>query len=189
VLDTIAGEIFSWVDRHDTWIGTVPDVPRHAKPFARSRERAVRSPPGVRTSLALGSPPDLMPRNREDVENFLHRLNREFFVSDSGTFIVSTGDDGPPIALQVDDPIVLAMVRIGHIPKDEKRQLALFRRVLEYNAHDLAHASYGIDGDELVLDAGLQLQNLDENELGAVLGDIDLALMRHIRGLRELTLD
>ncbi|MBI4956635.1 MAG: CesT family type III secretion system chaperone [Myxococcales bacterium] len=130
-----------------------------------------------------------MPRNRDDIETFLHRLNRSFYVSESGTFIVSSGDGGPPIAVQVDEPIVLAAVHMGHIPKDPTRQLALFRKVLEFNTQDLAHAAYGLDGDELVLDAGLELENLDENELAAVLNDIELALGRHTKELRALALD
>ena len=48
------------------------------------------------------------------------------------------------------------------------------------------HASYCLEGDEIVLSAGLELENLDENELAAVLSDIDLALVRHVPALREL---
>ena len=130
-----------------------------------------------------------MARNRDDVETYLKRLNRTYEVSETGTFLVSSGPDRPMIALHVDDPIVIAFVEIGPLPKDEKRQLALFRQVLAYNVSELIHAAYGIDGDRLVLDAGLQLDNLDENELGAALNDIDLALARHVRRLHELAID
>lgn len=129
-----------------------------------------------------------MPRNADDVETFLYRLNRTF-DSDAGTFLVSSGTDGPPIALRVVEPIVLARVDIGTLPKDEAKQLALFRRLLEYNATDLVHAAYALEGDEIVLSAGLELENVDMNELAAVLSDIDLALARHIKTLRDIALD
>ncbi len=87
-------------------------------------------------------------------------------------------------------PIVAVRVRIGTVPEDEARQVRLFRKLLEYNATDLMHISYGVDGDTVVLSGALELENLDLNELEAVLSDIDLALARHVpvaeRGRREL---
>lgn len=127
-----------------------------------------------------------MPRNAEDVENFLYGLNRTFDREENGMFIVSTGVDLPPVAIRVADPIVLVRVDIGKTPDGHERQAKLFRRLLEYNGGDLMHASYCLEGDEIVLSAGLELENLDENELAAVLSDIDLALVRHVPALREL---
>jgi hypothetical protein len=129
-----------------------------------------------------------MPRTAEDVESFLYRLDRTF-DSEGGTYLVSTGVDRPPVALRVMDPIVVARLDIGKAPEDEKKQLAVFRKLLEYNATDLAHASYGLEDGEIVLSAGLELENLDMNELAAILSDIDLALARHIKELRELVGD
>jgi hypothetical protein len=129
-----------------------------------------------------------MPRTAEDVETFLYRRNRTF-DSEGGTFLVSTGVDGPPVAVRVVDPIVVARVDIGKVPDDEKKQLAVYRKLLEYNANDLVRAAYGLEGGEIVLSAGLELENLDINELAAALGDIDLALARHIKELRALAGD
>ena len=38
-----------------------------------------------------------MPRNAEDVETFLYRLNRTFERSEESLFLVASGDDGPPV--------------------------------------------------------------------------------------------
>jgi hypothetical protein len=127
-----------------------------------------------------------MPRTAEDVETFLYRLNRTFEAGEGGFYMVSSGSDGPPIVVYVDDPIVVVRVDIGRVPEDEKRQLALFRRLLEYNGAGLVHASYALEGDKVTLAAGLQLENIDMNELSAVLADIDLALALHLGTLREL---
>jgi hypothetical protein len=127
-----------------------------------------------------------MPRNAEDVENFLYRLNRTFDREDNGMFIVSSGVEGPPIAVRVVDPIVVVRVDIGKVPDGTERQAKVFRQLLEYNGSDLVHSSYCLEGDEIILSAGLELENIDENELAAVLSDIDLALVRHVPILHEL---
>jgi hypothetical protein len=50
------------------------------------------------------------------------------------------------------------------------------------------HASYGIEAGTVVLSAALELENLDMNELEAILSDIDLALARHVPVLHDLAL-
>jgi len=125
-----------------------------------------------------------MPRTAEDVESYLLQLDRRY-ENDAGTFLVSSGADAPPIAIRVAPPIVAVRVAIGPIPKDNSHQVRLFRRLLEYNATDLMHASYGVEGGDVVLAAALELDNLDKNELEAVLSDMDLALARHIGVLRD----
>jgi hypothetical protein len=127
-----------------------------------------------------------MPRTADDVENILYGLNRNFESGGEGTFLVSSGTDGPPIAIHVDDPIVVVRVDIGPVPKDDKRQLPLFRQMLEYNATSLVHCAYALEGGEIVLTSGNALENIDANELAAVFSDIDLALARHVKTLREL---
>lgn len=127
-----------------------------------------------------------MPRNADDVETFLYRLNRNFDSNGEGLFLVSSGADGPPIVVYVDDPIVIMRVDIGNAPKDDARQLAVFRKMLELNATELVHASYALEGDEMVLVAGIPLENVDLNEIAAVLSDMEIAIARHVGTLREL---
>ena len=126
-----------------------------------------------------------MPRNIDDVETFLLRLNRNFERTET-TFVVSGRGDHPPVAVHVAEPIVVVRADIGKVPDDETKQLKLFRALLEYNASDLVHAAYAVEGHEMVLSAGLELENLDLNELAAVLSDIDLALARHVKSLHQI---
>ncbi|HVY48146.1 MAG TPA: CesT family type III secretion system chaperone [Minicystis sp.] len=119
-----------------------------------------------------------MPRTAEDVENYLLQLDRRF-ENDAGTFLVS-GSGNTPIAIRVAPPIVAIRVAIGDVPRDAAHQLKVMRRLLEYNATDLMHVSYGLDADHIVLTAALELENLDLNELEAALSDVDLALARHV---------
>lgn len=125
-----------------------------------------------------------MPRTREDVETYLYQLDRRF-EDQNGTLLVSTGANLPPIAIQVAPPIVVFRVTIGAVPEDATHKLRLFQRLLEHNASDLMHVSYGIEGHTVVLSGALALDNLDINELEATLSDLDLALVRHVPGLFE----
>lgn len=125
-----------------------------------------------------------MPRNAEDVESFLLDLNRTFDRTDGDLFIVSSGAEGPPIFVSVADPVVAVRVDIGKIPENQDTQREVFRMLLELN-QSLLYAGYAIDGDHIVLTAGLELKSLDANEIAAVLSDIDLALARHVGKLRE----
>lgn len=139
-----------------------------------------------------------MPRTAEDVAIHLLTLGRAYEPAEpvsgsgskpgEGTFLLR-GPDGTTIALQVTPPIVAINAHIGPVPKDEKHQLNLYRRLLELNATDLMHAAYGIEGSNVVLSAALPLDNLDVNELDATLSDIDVALVRHTKELAHFARD
>ena len=139
-----------------------------------------------------------MPRTAEDVENYLLQLNRHY-ERDGATFILPSA--GASVTLLVTPPIAALRVDIGSIPREEARLAPFFRKLLEYNATDLMHVSYGLDvsgkrhgaapagvhtPERVVLSGALELENLDMNELEAVLSDIDLALVRHVPVLHEL---
>jgi hypothetical protein len=123
-----------------------------------------------------------MPRTAEDVENYLLQLDRRF-ENDGGTFLLQ--GTGATIAMRVSPPIVAFRVFIGAVPAEEPQKAALFAKLLEYNATDLMHISYGVDHEQVVLSGALELENLDLNELEAVLSDIDLALARHVPALHQ----
>ncbi len=127
-----------------------------------------------------------MPRNADDVETFLYRLNRNFDSNGEGMFLVASTTDGPPIVVYVDDPIIVIRVDVGKAPESAERQLAVFRQMLQFNATELVHASYALEGAEMVLSAGIPLENVDMNEIAAVLEDMEIAITRHVTKLHEL---
>lgn len=133
-----------------------------------------------------------MARNADDVETFLHQLGRSFEKREAtdgeATFLI-TAPNTALMALRVAPPIVAVNVTIGPCPKDEKHQLPTYRRLLELNARDLMHASYGIENGMIVLSAALPLDNLDANELEATLSDIDVALVGHTKELVHMARD
>ena len=126
-------------------------------------------------------------RSVKDVEAYLGRLNRQFHPveGEPATFLISSGEQFPPVALRVDPPLVVLRVHIGDVPKGEP--VGLFRKLLQLNAKGLVHSSYGIDGERIILSAALELENLDFNELEATLDEIDLALAEHVPLLSDLS--
>jgi len=125
-------------------------------------------------------------RSVKDVEAYLERMNRTFESAPGAmeTFLVSAGESYPAIAVRVDPPLVVLRVRIGDVPD---APLDVFRRMLELNARELVHSSYGVDEGHILLSSALELENLDYNELEAALDEIDLALAQQVPGLAALS--
>jgi hypothetical protein len=124
----------------------------------------------------------------EALDAQLTRLGRKFEAAGDGTYLVSMGAGRPPAALRVVPPVIVFRVQIGELLRgtDTTRENALLRRLLTLNASGLLHAGYGLEGNEIVLGAALEVQNMDLNELDAVLSDLDLALTEHVGELRAL---
>src|SRR3954462_7398270 len=129
-----------------------------------------------------------MIQSNEDLEGYLLRLERRFERAEDGTYLLSMGADRPLVALRVAAPVLVAQVDIGQAPADDVAGAVLFRKLLVLNATALVHAAYGIEGENIVLSAALELKNLDLNELEAVLSDLDMALATQVPTLREFGL-
>jgi len=69
------------------------------------------------------------------------------------------------------------------LPNDGARTADLTRRLLELNASDLLHGSYGIQNEQIVLTEALELSALDYEEFLASYESMTLALASHLREL------
>jgi Tir chaperone protein (CesT) family len=127
--------------------------------------------------------------SNEHLEGHLARLNRSFErAGDADVYLVSMGPGQPPCALNVSPPVLVAQVEVAQAPlRDDAASASFMRRLLEINASGLLHAAFAIERGQIVLTAALELQNLDMNELEAVLGDLDMALAEHVPGLVSLS--
>lgn len=124
---------------------------------------------------------------REDIESFLDRLASEgatYREIEPGLWAVRPGG-----ALDVDvivhytPPVVVLRVKVMDVPADNGRFATLNRRLLELNATDLVHGSYGISGESIVLTEALELEHLDFEEFLASYESMTLALATHLREL------
>lgn len=124
---------------------------------------------------------------REDIESYLDRLGADgasYSEVEPGLWIVKPGG-----ALDLDvvvsyaPPVVVIRVKVMAIPGDNGRCAGLNRRLLELNATDLLHGSYGIENDSIVLTEALELSYLDFEEFLATYESMTLALASHLREL------
>jgi hypothetical protein len=124
---------------------------------------------------------------REDIEGFLDRIaadgatHREI---EPGLWAISPGGQlGVDVIVHYTPPVLLLRVKVMDIPNDNGRGADLNRRLLELNATDLVHGSYGIADRSIVLTEALELDHLDFEEFLASYESMTLALATHLREL------
>jgi hypothetical protein len=122
---------------------------------------------------------------REDIESFLDRLTpegSEYEEIDPGLWIVRPGGSLDfEVVVHYSPPVVLLRVKVMEVPGDNGRCASLNRRLLELNANDLVHGSYGIADNSIVLTEALELSHLDYEEFLAAYESMTLALASHLR--------
>jgi hypothetical protein len=125
--------------------------------------------------------------SREDFERFLDRLSTEhatYRELEPGLWIVRPGGDlDLDVVVHYSPPVVLLRVKVMDLPADAAEVATLSRKLLEWNATDLVHGSYGIAGGDVVLTEALELANLDFEEFLAAYESMTLALASHLREL------
>lgn len=111
----------------------------------------------------------------DDVDSYLIRSGLPYDQISEGTWVLHPESaHRAPIGVKIEDPIVLFSIQLFELEAavDEK---ALFQLLLELNG-ELLHASYSLQGSQVVLSGALQLENLDFNELQAIVDDMCMAL-------------
>lgn len=121
---------------------------------------------------------------REDIESWLGRLASEGVTArevSEGLWVLNTSADAPELVVHYNPPVLVLRVKVLELGDGSKPEL--YRRLLELNATDLVHGSYGIDGNAVVLSDALELENLDFAEFQASYDSIMLALASHLTAL------
>jgi hypothetical protein len=122
---------------------------------------------------------------RDDLLSFFDRLysgTLSVTELEPNLWLVRTPEDAE-VVVHYAPPVVILRVRVMELPASEPRRGELFRQLLEYNARDLVHGSYGLEGDHVVLTDTLELENLDFSEFEASFDSITLALASHLGAL------
>ena len=124
---------------------------------------------------------------KEDIESFLDRLSAEgaeHSEVDDGIWVVKPGGAiDADVVVSYAPPVVVLRVKVMDLPADESAAATLSRRLLELNATDLVHGSYGIEQDSVVLTEALELSHLDFEEFLAAYEGMTLSLTSHLREL------
>jgi hypothetical protein len=125
--------------------------------------------------------------SKEEIEGFLDRLNADgasHTEVQPGLWLVKpSGSLDVPVVVNYSPPVVLLRVNVMSLPKSDQAMATLSRRLLELNATDLVHGSYGIEDESIVLTEALELSHLDFEEFLSAYESITLALASHLREL------
>ncbi|MEX2180969.1 MAG: hypothetical protein WD771_02925 [Gemmatimonadaceae bacterium] len=123
----------------------------------------------------------------EQLEGFLGRLESEgatYSEVEPGLWAVRPGGElDLTVVVHHSPPVVVLRVKVMELPKAAKATNALCRRLLELNATDLLHGSYGIQQNEVVLTEALELSHLDYEEFLVAFESMTLSLAAHLREL------
>ena len=122
---------------------------------------------------------------KEDIEGWLNRLAADgasFSEVEPGLWVVRpSGELDFSVVVHFSPPVVLLRVKFMTLPTNAGRLATLSRRLLELNASDLVHGSYGIEDQSIVMTETLELSHLDYEEFLAAYESITVALASHLR--------
>jgi CesT_Tir_1 len=124
-------------------------------------------------------------KTKEDIESFLDRLDSgsaEVREVEKGIWLIRT-TSGAEVLVQFAPPVVILRVTVMPLPTGVTKQVELCRTLLSYNARELVHGAYGLEGDRVVLVDTLELENLDYTEFEASFDSLTLALATHLGAL------
>lgn len=125
-------------------------------------------------------------KSAEDIESFLIQMEAQYEAIGDDIWVVT--DLGPEVVVSIAGPVVVFRVKVLELEKvAAERREALYSKLLEFNATEMMHGSYGLEGGAVVVTDALQLEHLDFNEFQATMDDVGMALTNHYRTLSALT--
>jgi hypothetical protein len=127
---------------------------------------------------------------KEEIEGFLDRLSASggtYKEVENGLWVVKPGGSLDfNMVVHYSPPVAVLRVKVMELPSDKSATAQLTRRLLEMNASEMVHGSYGIEQNAVVITEGLELSHLDFEEFLAAYESITLALASHLREIGTL---
>jgi hypothetical protein len=126
---------------------------------------------------------------KEDVESYLIRMGVEHEELEDGMWLLKSGEmGGTNVVVNFTPPVVLLRLKVMDVPTelDNPKLAAFYRTLLELNANEILHGSYGIEEKNIVISDALELEDLDFSELRSSYESMVLAAASHMPRLAEL---
>lgn len=114
-------------------------------------------------------------KSAEDVESYLLRIGVAHETVHPGFWLVKT--DGPPLAVSLAGPVLAFRLKVMDLPRTGKEEL--YKTLLQLNTTEMVHGAFGLEGEAVVIVHALELENLDLNEMQAVIDDMSMAVAKH----------
>jgi len=112
----------------------------------------------------------------DDVESYLLKCGLPYEQVKPGLWIVQL-EQGESMAVSIAGPVLVFRAKVMDAPATDRE--ALFRTLLSLNTTEMVHGAFGLEGDSVVMVDALELENLDGNELQAVIDEFSMAFTKH----------
>jgi hypothetical protein len=104
-----------------------------------------------------------------------------------GTWVVSDSELGlENLLIVLSEPLVVVRIPVMKVPA--AGQDKLFEQLLRFNATDMVHGAYAVDGSDIIIIDTLEADTLNIEEFKASIDAIGLALAQHYRPLSKYRL-
>ncbi len=118
--------------------------------------------------------------SREDFESFMIRMELNYEEIGENLWIIDPDLSGrSAVVVSYSPPLIVLRSAVDSAPDTDAERLRVYGRLLEMNASELVHGSYGLEDGDIVLGDALELENLDFSEFQASYESISLALTSH----------
>jgi hypothetical protein len=118
------------------------------------------------------------------IEGYLVKLALTFQKPAPGTWVVSDSELGlENLLIVLSEPLVIVRIHVMQVPSSGKDKL--FEELLRFNATDMVHGAYAVDGKNVIIIDTLEADTMDIEEFNASIDAIGLALAQHYRPLSK----
>ena len=114
-------------------------------------------------------------KSAEDIESYLLRMGVPAETIKPGIWLVKI--DGSALVVSIAGPVVAFRLKVMELPRTGREEL--YRTLLSLNTTEMVHGAFGLEGDSVVMVDALELENLDGNELQAVIDEFSMAFTKH----------
>jgi hypothetical protein len=120
--------------------------------------------------------------SHDKIDNYLMKLSLTNQESGHDTWVVRDRERGlENLIIMISEPLVIMRIHVMEVPAAGREKL--FEQLLRFNAADMVHGAYGVDGKNIVIVDTLESATLDLEEFEASIDAIGLALAQHYRTL------
>jgi hypothetical protein len=114
-------------------------------------------------------------KTAEDIESYLVKVGLPYEQLKAGIWLLHVpGCENFVVSMA--GPVVVFRVKMMDLPVSNRE--ALFRALLTLNTSEMVHGAFGLEGDSVVIVHALELENLDLNEIQAVIDDMTMAISK-----------
>jgi hypothetical protein len=121
-------------------------------------------------------------KTREDIESYLLKMGVTY--ENLGDNLWRLRVDGiENLMISFAGPVLVFRLKMMDLPASGRE--ALYEALLRLNTTELLHCAFGVEGSAIVLGGALAVENLDYNEVQAVIDEIEMVTSKHYQALSK----